>query len=153
MGLIMRSKKHTGKSRKEKEHYVRTIRRLPYDSTSNVDIDMKYDSSDNPVEEVEAKGTRRVRSKSITKKIWDKIKEKLFFISVSALLITLLAFMMYINRDIGRLETTVSFIKDKLKDVADDIKSMSGKMSEQDNIIRENKMRLDYIEASRKRNK
>jgi len=142
----MRSKKHTGKSKTEKDNYMRAIQETQSDSTSGVEVGIAYDASDDSNIEYKHEKRQKTRRKSTTKIIVENLKENWIAYLIPAFFAIAIVGIIDMNRDIGKLEGKVELIHSDIKTMSTDLKGISSKMNTHDTEIVQNKNRLDHVE-------
>lgn len=142
----MRDKRHTGKSRAERESYFRAISETGSDATSGSDTGVEYDTSDTPKIEAEVKPRRKTRRKSLPQKITDNIKDNWLAYLIPAFFAVAIVFIIFMNRDIGKLEGKVENIQSDMTTIKGDLKEINKRLSTHDTDISQSNSRLDRVE-------
>jgi hypothetical protein len=144
----MKRRKHIGKGKKEKDLYVSALKKLDYEPT--VDDSLDFSQSDNNKEELGLPKTKRKRLPPIDERIKEHFKENWvkWFIGLIGLVLSI--FIFDFNRDLGRLEGSVSIILDNVKGIKDENNKLSDKIQSQELTTQEMQFKIKNLETNMK---
>ena len=137
---------HVGKSSQEKTSYIKQLQNLNYEPT--VEPKSIFYESDDSGEEVPVQSGMGSRPQDIRgsisgiKKYWPQI--------LIAILVMFVGLFLYnISRDIGNLQGSLTEIKNIIQNFQDKLQKIDDKVQDQGLEIREQKVRIDYLEKGK----
>lgn len=139
--------RHIGKSQKDRENYIKDIKNVDYNSTTN-DKPLKFSDSDKSEEDLSNSTENKRRPLDTTQQIKEHLAKNWigyvigFFIFISSL------FIFNFNSDIGTLNGKVGEIKDTVNRIDNNYEKISQTSHSQDLKIQKNALKIEQLEKS-----
>jgi len=137
---------HVGKSSQEKTSYIKQLQNLNYEPT--VEPKPIFYESDDSVEEIPGQISAESRPQTIRDSI-SGIKKYWAQVLIAILVMFVGLFLYNISRDIGSLQGSLIEIKNIIQNFQDKLQKIEDKVQGQGLEIREQKVRIDYLEKER----
>lgn len=147
----MRHRNHSAKNQRQREYYSKGIKKLDYEPT--LDESLKFQESDDTKADLSLSETNQSRPPAIKDKIADHFRENWIYWAVGGVALLLIFFVFDFNRDMGRVEGKIEHIDESVTNINSHFESIYKKNNEQDLMIKENELRLEFLKENIKNKK
>jgi hypothetical protein len=144
---MKRSSRYIQKSHRERQYYSKAINQLDYEPTFEEDIE--FGESDQPKkEDFSIPRSKKPRPSSASEKVRTHLKENWIVWLFSAIGLIILYYGLTFNRDLGKIEGTVTEIKEDVKDLKTSNKTINDKLHSHDLEIQKNTFTIQQIDKN-----